>query len=107
SLPPLVQKKPPTLDVKYTALTMKIAIASAAGRVNSPIANKQPAPISVNPTSVPQNMPELYQNRSKSCALARNPLTPHQPNSFWHPCGMRIPPAVTRRIGAAQQLSLA
>jgi hypothetical protein len=77
------------------------------GAREQPNGQQDTAVNSVNPTTVPQNIPGLYPNRSKSWALAAKPIPPNQPKSFWHPCGMRIPPAVTRRMGAAQQLNFA
>jgi hypothetical protein len=39
------------------ATIMKISTAAAAKRVNSPSTNRMPPTNSVQPTSVPQNMP--------------------------------------------------
>src|SRR5262249_31460941 len=56
SEPPCVQKKP-FAEVNFTPTIMKMMTAAAAKRVNSPSTSRVPPINSVQPTSVPQNMP--------------------------------------------------
>src|SRR5262245_60527070 len=56
SEPPCVQKKP-FAEVNFTPTIMKMTTAAAAKRVNSPSTSRMPPINSVQPTSVPQNMP--------------------------------------------------
>src|SRR6266487_6674156 len=100
SEPPCVQKKP-FAEVNFTPTIMKMTTAAAAKRVNSPSTSRMPPINSVQPTSVPQNMPGVKPIRSNSAAFPAKPMPPNVPNNFCMPCGMRIPPSEMRKMGSS------
>src|SRR5262245_1510288 len=101
SKPCVLQKNPPLAEVNFTATIMKISTAAAAKRVNSPSTSKMPPINSVQPTSVPQNMPGVKPMRSNRATLPAKPMPPKAPNSFCMPWGIRTPPSTMRKIGSA------
>ena len=96
---PLVQKKPLGRCTAIAATNRRIAAATAAGRVNRPMAmvmlSKNSTPPTSGPTSYPGSNPILV----KPAMVASRPRPPNRPNSFCAPWGTRTKPVAKRISG--------
>src|SRR5580692_3404562 len=97
SMPPDDQKKPPRWLVAQQALIMKMMTAAAAKRVKKPNTSISPPTNSVSATNDSQNTAGCQPILSKISVNFSKPAPPNQPNSFWQPCGIRIPPSTMRK----------